>query len=149
MKKIFFLLFLFFSLCQAKLAYSALKEQSLIYTKKHSINIGENMGVLIYTYINPVISKPLLKEFFILSIAPSFLKIKDFKINIQGEKATIKALDSDDKLLRLIATNKYSKYFLVSSQKLYKDNLLKSKLCVNKECFTLKIEKEVKALFFP
>lgn len=128
--------------------YRPYQEQSLIYTKKHPIEVGKDKGMLIYTYLNPLLKKSVQEELFILSIAPKFLKTSDIRAIIEGEEAFIEPLDENAPILKLVFKNEYAKYYLITTSKTYNKNSLKTELCVNKQCFALINQKQVKALFF-
>lgn len=131
-----------------KILKASLKEQSLIYTQKHAIKVGNDAGMLIFTYLNPMLAKSAKGEIFILSIAPKFLKISSLHAVIQGELASIKPLSYSSSYLDLIVKNSYAKYYLVTVSKNFNVQRLKSELCVNKTCFSVVNQKIVKSLFF-
>lgn len=128
--------------------FKAYKEQSLIYTQKHGIKIGPDKGMVIYTYLNPILAKSIQNELFILSVAPKFLKINSLRVVVEGSEAVVEPLNYDAKVLNLVIKNKYAKYFLITSFKLYNKEKLSSQICINESCFLLTNQKVVKSLFF-
>lgn len=126
----------------------AYQQQSLIYTQKHAIKVGNDAGMVVYTYLNPMLEKSSFNEEFILSIAPAFLKINSMSVMIDGKEAAIMPIDKDSEELKLILQSLYAKYYLVIYPGKIDKQSLTSKVCINKNCFNLITQKIVKSLFF-
>ncbi|TQR34718.1 hypothetical protein DMB92_01805 [Campylobacter sp. MIT 99-7217] len=124
-----------------------LRHQALFYTQKNKILEKDLNAVLIMTYINPVLEEYEKDEIFVLSLAPKEFEIHSFDIYMGSEKAKIEPIQENNELLKYFITNTHAKYFKASFSN--KDlQTLKTKICINSQCFELNFQKYSKSLYY-